>query len=506
LDLLNYLKVFCGVFISLMLKPIIITILFLQGFAVSGLAVAEGSNPVRKTGVHFTDETASLGLKIKNAPATWVDFDNDGWIDLYAAGTLWKNNEGKRFTKIKTKLSGTAVAADADNDGFKDFFSISKQKLFRNIDGKGFEKVELPYFDTIVSQGACWADFDNNGYVDLYIGGYENWKKKITYPDMVLLNQNGTRFCLDRKIGGYRARGVTACNFDQDNDVDVYVCNYRLQPNLLLINNGEANFQNAAEKFNARAASKGSKGAHSIGAVWADFNNDGWFDLFIANFAHKDSRGDQPESRFLRNKGPQHNYTFKDLGTCGIYYQESYATCAAGDYDNDGDIDLFITTVYGTASFGKKNHPVLFRNDGNWKFTDVSRQVSLEKLPPTYQAAWGDFDNDGDLDLVTAGKLFVNHTADNHWLKIKLYGDGNNVNSSAIGSQVRVTLPSRTLSRQVEAGTGQGNQNELTLHFGLGKYTAPLKATIFWANGRKQSLQLDKINQIVEVKYENNAE
>mgnify|MGYP000439311807 CR=1 FL=1 len=97
---------------------------------------------------------------------------------------------------------------------------------------------------------------------------------------------------------------------------------------------------------------------------------------------------------------------FDDLAECGVWYQESYASPAAADFDNDGDLDLFFTTVYATASFNKKNHPVLFRNDTPsapdqpaWVFTDATDGSGLEALPPTYQAAWADFDRDGDLDL-----------------------------------------------------------------------------------------------------------
>ena len=150
-----------------------------------------------------------------------------------------------------------------------------------------------------------------------------------------------------------------------------------------------------------------------------------------------DNRGDQPKSRFLKNVLTDKGYRFEDLGTCGIHYQESYATPSAGDYDNDGDLDLYFTTVYGTASFGRKNHPVLFQNDGQFAVTDVTTSTQLEKLPPTYQAAWADFDNDGDLDLATAGKLFVNQGTENNWLKVCLHGDGQAVNTDAIGAQVR---------------------------------------------------------------------
>ncbi|HVT12494.1 MAG TPA: CRTAC1 family protein, partial [Fimbriimonadaceae bacterium] len=251
--------------------------------------------------------------------------------------------------------------------------------------------------------------------------------------------------------------------------------------------------------YNAVATSPGFGGGHSIGACWGDFDNDGQFDLFAGNFAHIDSRGDQPKSRFLRNLGPKGKYHFEDMGTCGVFYQESYASPAAGDYDNDGNLDLFFTTVYGTASFGKKNFPVLYRNAGRFVFTDVTEKAGVANLPPTYQAAWADFNHDGQLDLVSGGKLFVNNGNKNHWIEVRLVGDGVKVNRSAIGAQVRIR-GNRTWTRQVEAGTGEGNQNDLTLHFGLGDNNGPVDLDVTWPNRKTQRVST-RVDRIVEVRY-----
>jgi hypothetical protein len=337
--------------------------------------------------------------------------------------------------------------------------------------------------------------------MDLYVGGYEDWDAGITYPDMILMNEKGTAFRLAWSEVRFRARGVTACDFDQDGDLDVYVSNYRLQPNVLWLNDGTGKFEDVAAAYNALGTSPGFDGGHSIGAAWGDFDNDGTFDLFVGNFAHVDSRGDQPKSRFLRNLGAAKAYAFEDRGTCGVFYQESYASSSAGDYDNDGDVDLFFTTVYETASFGRKNNPVLFRNDGGFAFADATSAAKLTSLPPTYQAAWADFDHDGDLDLVTAGKLFENQAANGHWLEVRLLGDGSTVNRSAIGAQVRITLPDGTLTRHVEAGTGEGNQNDLVLHFGLGLHAKPVSLEVLWPKGTTQTVPDVEIDRTVEVRF-----
>lgn len=450
--------------------------------------------------VGFKDQTAALGLTLANDQACWVDIDNDGWVDLITGGVVWKNNHGKGFTKF-AEVGAGVVAADFDNDGYVDLFSWAQMKLYHNNKGKGFTEFPLPALPPTVSRGACWGDFNGDGFVDLYIGGYEDGVKDITYPSMLLMNEKGKSFRLAWTDNHYRTRGVTACDFNQDGRLDIYVSNYRLQPNELWLNDGTGHFKDVAPAYNAVATAPGFDGGHSIGACWGDFDNDGYFDLFAGNFAHRDSRGDQPKSRFLRNRGPKGGYKFEDLGPCGVFYQESYATPAAGDYDNDGLLDLFFTTVYDVASFNKPNFPVLFHNDGAFRFSDTTAAANLAGLPPTYQAAWADFNHDGYLDLVAGGKLFVNQGGSNRWLEVRLQGDGRRVNRSAIGAQVRIKLKGRTLTRQVEAGTGEGNQNDLTLHFGLGRFQGSVDLQINWPNRVIQMVRHVRTNQIIDVRY-----
>jgi hypothetical protein len=456
---------------------------------------AAGADPA------FRDRTADLCPGLANGQACWVDLDNDGWSDLVAGGVVWHNDAGKGFSKLAEGV-GAVVAADYDNDGYTDLFSWSALKLYHNDAGRTFSNAPLPELPPCVSRGACWADLNGDGVVDLFVGGYEDWNKNITYPSLILMNEGGRSFRLAGTDDVYRARGVTACDFDEDGDLDVYVSDYRLQPNRLWLNDGRGRLTDRAADYNVIATSPGFDGGHSIGAAWGDFDNDGDFDLFAGNFAHVDSRGDQPKSRFLRSRGPAGKYVFDDLGTCGVYYQESYASPAAGDYDNDGDLDLLFTTVYGTASFGRKNYPVLYRNDGRYRFADATAAAGVTELAPTYQAAWGDYDNDGDLDLVSAGRLFENQGTGYHWLAVRLQGDGKAVNRSAIGAQVRVELRNQTLTRQVEAGTGEGNQNDLTLHFGVNNLTGPFTVEITWPGGRRQALTGVPADRVLTVQYQ----
>jgi hypothetical protein len=457
----------------------------------------------------FADRSAALGIEPAGQHAAWCDANSDGWPDLRTNGALWLNRAGKSFTRVDAP--GEGLVADIDNDGVGDLVSFAPIAVARGVrdgDSLRFEPLALPELPKTVSRGVAVGDFDGDGFVDAYFGGYEDWPTQTTYPSILLLNEGGKGFRVASTTSDHRTRGVTACDFDEDGDLDLYRSNYRLQPNALFVNDGKAVFADEAGTRGALATSEGFAGGHSIGACFGDFDNDGHFDLFAGNFAHVDSRGDQPKSRFLRNGGAASDWRFEDLGECGVWYQESYASPAAGDFDNDGDLDLFLTTVYGTASFKKPNFPVLFRNDhskggaeegAKWVFADATAGSGLESLPPTYQAAWADVNRDGRLDLLAAGKLFMNEGAGGHWLGLRLRGDGFRVNRDAIGAQVRIMLADgRTLTRQVEAGTGEGNANSPILHFGLGDFAGTVKVEIRWPDGEKTAATIDGVDRTLE--------
>ena len=172
-----------------------------------------------------------------------------------------------------------------------------------------------------------------------------------------------------------------------------------------------------------------------------------------------------------------------------------------GDYDNDGNLDVFFTTVYGTASFGRKNNPVLFRNNGQFQVTDVTAAAGVAGLPPTYQSAWADYNNDGALDLLSGEKLFQNTIRGKAWLEIRLRGDGITVNRSAVGAQVGIKIGEQIYTRQVEAGTGEGNQNDSRLHFGLGSHQGPVSLEILWPNKSQQVVQNVPTGQVVSYTF-----
>ncbi len=453
---------------------------------------------VPPTTLRFSNAELSIKFVPGGGAACWADVNTDGWTDLCAGGVVWLNQQGQQFTKHFEGV-GDVVADDFDNDGFTDLFSYSQQKLYRNQSGRGFEPWPLPELPRTVSLAACWSDHNGDRLPDLFVAGYEDWDAGITWPSFFLQQQPDHTFKVTQTDARYRARGVTACDFDEDGDSDLYVSNYRLQPNVLW--RCEAGqFSDVAGELAALATSAGFDGGHSIGAAWADFNNDGRFDLFAGNFAHVDGRGDQPKSRFLQGQRTESGWKFEDRGPAGVFYQESYASPAAADVDGDGRMDLFFTTVYETASFNVRNQPTLFLQTGEWQWQDRTSVTGLEGLPATYQAAWADFDQDGDPDLVTAGKLWINQRLKgNNWLSVLLRGDGTGASTNATGAQVRLQLGSQTLTRHVEAGTGQGNQNEAAQLFGLADHPEPVTLNILWPGGRQTTVAVPTINRRVVV-------
>jgi len=450
----------------------------------------------------FVDKTVELGLSgMGGSGCAWGDINNDGYTDLYDGGKIWLNDNGKKFTAAKGY--GWGILGDYDNDGYMDIFVISGSSfVMHSQSGTEFKKVQLPTLPTPDNRGACWVDLNNDGYLDLYVSGYETGGYQ---PDVVLTNKKGTSFemswqeppVLPDKVL-FPGRGVTACDFDEDGDIDVYVSNYRLEANYLWLNNGKGDIKDVAIDYGVGGTYESWRYSygHTIGSAWGDMDNDGHIDLFVGNFSHPPIWQDRP--KFYRNLGSVGNWHFEEKWELtGDAWEESYASPALGDYDNDGDMDLYFTTVYNG------DNARLWRNDGNWKFTDVTDSEGLGSMPPTYQAAWADFDNDGDLDLTTGGRVYVNTGNANSWLKVNLRGDGNTINRTAIGCQVRIKLSDDiVLTRQVEAGTGEGNQNEPTLHFGLGKYSDTIDVEIFWAKDTSQKLQNIKPNRLVTVEFD----
>ena len=441
--------------------------------------------------------SALPGTNLAGHLAAFADYNNDGWVDVETGAGLWQNNGGTGFSQVGNLGHGSW--GDYDNDGFIDFAMVHTGLVMRNYNGDGiFTEVYLPDYSPGPHEAVTFVDLDSDADLDIYHVGYE--LQCCSYPrfDDVLIYDSVNNSFTDvwTEPTAREGRGVTTLDFNEDQLMDVYVTNYRLQPNYLWENDGSGDFNNFPDAAPSRGATGGN--GHGIGSSVGDFNNDGHIDIFAANFSHPN----QPQSRFLINQGPTGNYNFNDSGQAGVGWVESYATSAFGDVDNDGDLDLFITAVYGTpARLYLSNF-----SSGSFSYTNATAGSGLEGIGVTTQAAFADIDNDGDLDLLSnQGILYVNdtsQTSSNNWLRVKLVGDGLNVNTTALGTIVRAELGNGTIvTRQVEGSTGRANQNEQTLHFGLGSFSSQVPLEITWLDGTVQTTLVSP-NQTIELTYE----
>ena len=440
----------------------------------------------------------------------WADYNDDGYSDMFGGMNLYTNQQDGTFMHT-TPFGGREVGSvgDYNNDGLVDVASLGTYGVgglfFNNGDETwtyGGNLIHWTFLDTPRnSNGQTCVDLNGDGYLDTYMTGWWDYDQ-TTSADVIYTSEvSVTGDPCWRKTWEetpYRhCKGVTPCDFDEDGDQDLYVSGYWLNLGHLWRNDGFDGATGLTDVAGAYGVNDGP--GHTQGSCWADFDNDGHFDLFVANFAHPGN----PSARFMQSNGPpSHNFT--DKGLCGITQVEPLSGGIAGDYDNDGDVDILITVSSGYSW----QHIMLYRNNGDWTFTEETVAMGLGSLGPADIAAWGDYNNDGALDLIAAEKLWQNHNeTGNHWLKVRLKGgphaDGL-VNGAAIGAQVRIDVPGLgTLTRQVEGNTGQvGCQNDITMHFGLGSHTGPVDLLIDWPNGYQETVYDVAVDQAITIQLE----
>ncbi|MGM0597538.1 MAG: CRTAC1 family protein [Myxococcota bacterium] len=475
----------------------------------------------------FEDITEIAGLDGMRRVA-WGDYDNDGYDDLLVNGNrLFRNNGDGSFTET-TYVAGIGgfptnggIWADYNNDGYLDFYATAGNYLpecsqenpciadgyscyegrcqddanpgerihdllwMNNGDGTFTEvSFQAGVYDFLPSEGAAWGDINNDGQVDLYVANYEipaNWTdgvRALGTVDYLWVNNGDGTFTDRSEAFGVRGqtrplcgRGVNFGDFNEDGWIDLYVSNYRLNKNYFFKNLGSGMFTDIShENGTAGEFIEGAYG-HTIGSQWADFNNDGYFDLIVANLAHPRFIEFSDKTMLYLNQGPP-NYGFAEIrDTSGITYSETHSDPATADFDNDGNLDLFITDVYvGYSGF-------LYRNSGDAFFEDVT-YLSGISIDNGWGCAWSDFDNDGDLDFI-ANRFYQNNYPDpGNYLQIKLVGTY--ANRAAIGAVVKIWTEQDVMVRQVEGGKGTTSQNSQILHFGLGDATMVQELEITW--------------------------
>lgn len=439
-------------------------------------------------------EAGFVAVKADEGPATmnanavsFADFDGDGHTDFTRRGApeVWLGNgDGTFVMGGSCEPSGPPVVADFDNDAKLDILRIHDQPVMcRGLGDGTFEVVDgavqenpsagLDSEGDAAHTGAA-TDLNLDGWLDLYMTNYEG-PNFIWYLDVVYMGDGTGGLDVDHEVDvKFAGRNVDAGDVEGDGDPDIYVSNYRLLQNFLFQNDGMGGLADVAGPGGATGGA-----AHTISSAFGDLDNDLDLDLFVGNFAH----AGQPEIKILRNDIPTGGI-FEDLGSGGITWQESYAGVALGDYDNDGDLDVFITTVYA-GDFGR-----LYRNDVEGGFVDVTADEGLTGQHEAYGVSWADVNEDGALDLFLGGKqdahLFLNQPNGNHWLSVGLSAAGSEtVNAAAIGARVFAHTPDADYLRDLQAGgsAGERGSNELRVHFGLADYAGPVELEVEWPAG-----------------------
>jgi hypothetical protein len=435
------------------------------------------------------------GIAVANADgASFADLDGDGDLDFLTVHpeVFLGNGDGTFAPGPSCGMDGAPIVADFDNDGALDVLRIRDAPILCRGDGAGGlvldeDAVEPGPFVGVhhlgqqIAYGGAAADFDGDGWLDFYMSDFEDHLAPeqpntfLPFPDLFYANDGTGKLAVAGQAPRgaiFQNRGVTIGDYDDDRSPDVYSASYRLNRDLLWnIDDGEA--VEVGEMLGCLGY------GHTISASFADFDGDLDLDVFVCNFAHPGN----PESLLCRNHVAERGVFVED-GELGIPWEESYASVAAGDYDADGDLDLFITTVY-PGDEGK-----LFQNAGDGTFVDATVEAGLAGQHEGYGVAWGDVDGDGDRDLYLGGlqtqHLFRNELDDGaHWLVVAPRGDGVVVDTLAVGTRVIVRGDGLAIAREVQAGGSGGDRgmSEHALHFGLGDATGPLEVEVSWRSG-----------------------
>jgi hypothetical protein len=422
-----------------------------------------------------------------------IDFDNDGDLDLYVSNSsglnnlLYRNEGNGAFAIVTSSVRGTitndggdsegAAWSDFDNDGFPDLFvanyNSQRDFLYRGIAGGTFLKItnSLAVTDRANGVGVAWADFDNDGNVDLFVGNGAGQRP------FLYLNRGGDFVLITNTAitaSAMNAWGCSWADYDGDGWQDLFVANFSGK-NFLYHNERGAGFSSVTNT--PLTALKADFNA----CAWGDYDNDGDPDLFVTVGGY----GTAGRNLLFQN---QANGTFLQITNSALVADTGNFTGASwGDYDNDGNLDLIVANLTGRA--------VLFHNLGGGQFAKVTNEIVTKVNGSWSGTLWADFDGNGFLDLFLANwsgtnTLFFNEGNSNHWIEINLVGSASN--TSAIGAKVRVqAIMGREYiwqTREVSGGSGYTGQSPLLLHFGLADARMVERLRIEWPDGTVQEL------------------
>jgi len=503
----------------------------------------------------FVEVTKQVGLAGIDAQTfAWSDFNNDGNVDLLADNRLFqniKNKNGYSFVEVTDAvglkgMTGRGIFADIDGDGRLDIITSTGQ-LWLQIKPDHFVESSAKYGLKFCPQVGAIAvgEFQKNGRLDVITLLTEtasaDGENFTAYPPQFFRNNGVAGFTeVGSQLGfeqypGY-GRGVNVADFNNDGNLDFYFSYYRLRANPLFMGGAGNTFKEVGKQQGVwgeydthtyqdprYGKIEGPDYGHTIGSTWVDLNNDGNWDLWVSKLAHKwiggkDNRGYYcDDSKIYRNTGAP-DYSFVDMrdesgiprlpisGDATYKGQDLWGGAMGADFDNDGLIDVFVPQVYDLPFA----HSFLFHNKGSFQFEEVGQHAGVQ-VWNTYGAAWADYNNDGNMDLVTAGEseyqgknsihMWKNTGTGtkNEFIRFKLVGVRSN--RAAIGARVTLHFDDGTLMmRQVEGGTGSLNQqNDPTIHFGLGQGRVIDHVDIDWPSGIHQRLPHKKKNRLYRI-------
>lgn len=406
--------------------------------------------------------------------------------------------------------SGGAIFADYDNDGWRDLMVVNwgVNNLFHNEGGQRFVDVtrSAGILDAKNSKSASWGDFDNDGFVDLYIANwscYPECGRSMDGDTDRLYHNNGDGTFTDMSDylgGGLNGAGfiATFVDYDNDHDLDIYLVNDEfINPigNKLWRNDGPGCagwcFQQIAGDVGADSRLFG------MGLATGDYDNDGDVDFYYSNVGPMELLQNQGDGTFAEVAATAGVQTPGDIGWGALFF----------DYNHDGWRDLYLA-VADTTNHRDIGANKLFENNADGTFTLVSCGNAAADVRPSLAAAYADYDQDGWLDLVVGNmdegyRLYRNEigqSSANHWLSLELVGAGP-VNRDAVGTRVYVTTPDGLQQMQdVMNGTGLGGGSELALNFGLGA-TAVADITLYWPDGTQQTFANVAADQRYRLEY-----